>query len=544
MSKTASSLFITAALLVAVAAPAAAQKQAPAADSDHVKALIEEAKTRLAQGGQTPSPAQAATTTGPRVDLTADQAVARALERNVTLSQQRLTPQTYDYSLAATYAFYRPSLNSTVSTQSATTLARQTIEGGVRTNSDTAVWNAGIAQNMRWQGGNYQVNWTNNRIASNQNNNIFNPAYSAGFQAIYVQPILANRKFDQTRTNLLTTEIQQDISELDLQSTTASIVAQTRNAYWDFVFSILNVENQRASLDLSSKLVQDNRARVEIGTMAPIDIVQAQAEEATRRQALVNAEATRQNAELALKQLIVSGTDDPVWTSSLNPTDVPTPGEETIDLEAAVRNALANRTDLLTAKKNIDAANVQLRGLNNQTLPQLNLQGTYRLDGRGGTTTAGPEPFPPPTNWWNALGGIGNCRGADLDGADAILVSAGHERRRGKQGAPADHHPAEPDGGEGDRASDRDRRHCGVHRHPQLARSHQGGDRSARIVGQARRSGAEQARRRHGHQLRSRAGAARPRGRPQPGAARAPELSPRAHRLPAHADQPEVNADC
>ncbi len=119
MSKTASSLFITAALLVAVAAPAAAQKQAPAADSDHVKALIEEAKTRLAQGGQTPSPAQAATTTGPRVDLTADQAVARALERNVTLSQQRLTPQTFDYSLAATYAFYRPNLNSTVSTQSA-----------------------------------------------------------------------------------------------------------------------------------------------------------------------------------------------------------------------------------------------------------------------------------------------------------------------------------------------------------------------------------------------------------------------------------------
>ena len=120
---------------------------------------------------------------------------------------------------------------------------------------------------MRWQGGNYSVSWNNNRVASNQNNTLFNPQYTAGFQAIYVQPILANRKIDNTRANLLTTEIQQDISELDLQSTTASIVAQTRNAYWDFVFSILNVENQRASLDLSSKLVQDNRARVEIGTM-------------------------------------------------------------------------------------------------------------------------------------------------------------------------------------------------------------------------------------------------------------------------------------
>ena len=336
--------------------------------------------------------------------------MARALERNVTLAQQRLTPQTFDYSLAATYAFYRPNLNSTVSTQSATTLARQTIEGGVRTNSDTSVWNAGVAQNLPWQGGSYQVNWQNNRIASNQNNNIFNPAYSAGFQAVFTQPILANRKIDQTRTNLLTTEIEQDLAELDLQATTASTVALVRNSYWELVFAILNLENQRASLDLASKLVQDNRARVEIGTMAPIDIVQAQAEEATRRQNLVNAEAILQNTELALKQLIVSGTDDPLWTASINATDRPAPGEEAIDLEAAVRNALANRTDLLSAKKNIDAANVQLRSLSNQTLPSLNLQGTYRLDGRGGTTTPtqdGPPP-PPPTNWWNALGGIGN----------------------------------------------------------------------------------------------------------------------------------------
>ena len=144
--------------------------------------------------------------------------------------------------------------------------------------------------------------------------------------------------------------------------------------------------------------------------MAPIDIVQAQAEEATRRQTVVNAEATLQNTELTLKQLIVSGTDDPLWTASINATDRPTPGEEAIDLEAAVRNALTNRTDLLTAKKNIDAANIQLRSLDNQTLPSLNLQGTYRLDGRGGTTTPRDDglPVPPPTNWWNALGGIGN----------------------------------------------------------------------------------------------------------------------------------------
>ncbi len=410
MRKIASSALVSAALIVIVAAPAAAQQRTAPEETDRVKALIEEAKTRLAQSGQTPSPAQAGTTTGPKIALTADEAVARALERNVTLASQRLTPQTFDYALAATYAFYRPNVNSNVSTASATTLARQTIEGGVRTNSDTTIWNAGVSQNTKWQGGSYQINWQNNRIASNQNNNIYNPAYSAGFQAVYLQPILANRKIDQTRTNLLTTEIQQDVAELDLRATTASTVAEVRNAYYELVFGILNLENQRASLDLSSKLVQDNRARVEIGTMAPIDIVQAQAEEATRRQNLVNAEAILQNTELNLKRLIVSGTDDPLWTASIDATDRPAPGEEAIDLEAAVRNALSNRTDLLTAKKNVDAANVQLRSLSNQTLPSLNLQGTYRLDGRGGTTTPTPNgpPPPPPTDWWNALGGIGN----------------------------------------------------------------------------------------------------------------------------------------
>jgi outer membrane protein len=398
-------LTVTTALLLALSAPAGAQSSASEPNSDHVKALIAQAMAQLNQQPAQTTPQARAAERGPQIDLTADEAVARALERNVTLASQRLTPQTFDYSIAATRAFYRPNVTSLFSTQSATTLARQTIEGGEKTNSDTTNWNAGINQQLRWGGASYTINWTNNRVASTQNTNIFNPAYQSGFQAVYVQPVLANRKIDQTRTALLTTGIQQDIAELDLRATVASTVSQVRNAYYELVFAMMNLDNQRASLDLAAKLVQDNRARVEIGTMAPIDIVQAQAEEATRRQNVVNAEATLQNNELELKRLIVSGTDDPMWTATINATDRPAPGQEAVDLEGAVRNALANRTDLLTAKKNIDSANVTLRSLDNQTLPSLNLQGTYRLDGRGGAPTSGVSP---PTDWWNALGGLGS----------------------------------------------------------------------------------------------------------------------------------------
>jgi outer membrane protein TolC len=119
----------------------------------------------------------------------------------------------------------------------------------------------------------------------------------------------------------------------------------------------------------------------------------------------VNAEATLQNNELALKRLIVSGTEDPLWTATLNATDRVAPSTEAIDLEAAVRNALTNRTDILTQKKNIDSANVTLRSLRNQSLPTLNAVGTYRLDGRGGRPS---DINVPPSNWWDALAGVGN----------------------------------------------------------------------------------------------------------------------------------------
>jgi outer membrane protein len=94
---------------------------------------------------------------------------------------------------------------------------------------------------------------------------------------------------------------------LNLSGSEVSDLAQVRNAYWELVFAQQALEAARISLELADKLVQDNQARVEIGTMAPIDIVQAQAEQATRRQQVVTAEATLRNNELALKRLIVNG---------------------------------------------------------------------------------------------------------------------------------------------------------------------------------------------------------------------------------------------
>jgi outer membrane protein TolC len=93
------------------------------------------------------------------------------------------------------------------------------------------------------------------------------------------------------------TRINQEISDIQLQQTTINTVANVRNAYWDYVFSVQSVDVAQQSLSLAEELLRNNQSRVEIGTMAPIDVVQAQSQVAQQRQALVTAEGTRRTAK-------------------------------------------------------------------------------------------------------------------------------------------------------------------------------------------------------------------------------------------------------
>ena len=96
-------------------------------------------------------------------------------------------------------------------------------------------------------------------------------------------------------------------------------VSEVRNAYWDLVYATQTLAVQRQALELAETLISDNEARVEIGTMAPIDVVQARSEAAARRQTLAQAEQNLATAELVLKQLIVGGTDDEYWAATFEP---------------------------------------------------------------------------------------------------------------------------------------------------------------------------------------------------------------------------------
>jgi outer membrane protein len=366
--------------------PAAAQRITEA----RIQELISEAARQVGTPQQpTQVPAPSAGVTRPVVRLTLDEAVKAALDHNLDIAVQRLNPEVNDIAYASLRAIYRPSLTSTLSTQSTTTPSNSTTSGGTGAGapvvSGLGNFNGGVAQSVPWGGGSFVANLNNDRVTTVSLNSLYNPRYDTNWSGVYTQPLLRNFAIDANRQQLGIAKINRDMSDVQLRSTITNTLSNVRNAYWDYVFAVQSVDVAQQSLDLAQQLVKDNQTRVEVGTMAPIDVVSAQSQAAAARQNLVVAQSTSHTAEIALKRLLVAGTQDPIWTSTIDPVDRPDFRPEAIDIDAAVRRALNERTDITLAKMTVQENDITLKYLSNQLKPQADFVGTYGLVGIGGT---------------------------------------------------------------------------------------------------------------------------------------------------------------
>ena len=328
-------------------------------------------------------------------DLTVDDAIERALDRNLDIAVERLNPQLQDMSVAEANSAFMPNLSSSFDVGHSLRPSQSQLDGTgqlIRRAIDSERGNAvlGLEQSVRWYGGRYSIDWNNARTKTNNVFFSYNPSYTSNVALSYTQPLLRGFRIDDPRRRLLVSRINRHISDIDLRETIANTLAEVRRAYWDLVYAKASVGVQQQALDLAERLVRDNRARVEIGTLAPIDVVQAQSEAAARRQSLAEAEQQLRTAEIALKQLIVDGTDDEAWDAEINAVDRPVLDQGPIDVDAAIRTALDARTDVARTRRQQEINDVTLQNLENATLPALDLVGSFRLQGQGGTERISP----------------------------------------------------------------------------------------------------------------------------------------------------------
>ena len=147
--------------------------------------------------------------------------------------------------------------------------------------------------------------------------------------------------------------INRDIADIDLRQTIANTVSSVQNAYWDLVHTTQTVAVQQQRLEWAETLVRENEARVEAGTLDPIQTVQARAESAVLRQILAEAQQHLATAELALKRLIVGGTDDAYWAATLNPVDSPQLDVQPTQPTAAAVPGISRRIEAATEAREL-----------------------------------------------------------------------------------------------------------------------------------------------------------------------------------------------
>lgn len=318
------------------------------------------------------------------VSMTLEEAIARALENNLDMQSARLNPEIQRYALRGAEAAFNPTLTSTTSYNNQTQPSTSQLDGGARTTSERHVLNLGLNQPLPWQGGQISTNFNNNRTSTD---NVFatrNPSYGSTFSLNYTQPLLSGRRIDNQRNALRTQEVQTRITDTQLDLQMQNLAAQVRVAYWSLRAQIEQIEIQRSSLAQAERLLENNRIRVQLGTMVPLELAQSEAQVAQAQQALLNAEIQWRNQELALKRLLVGGSDDPLFIQTINPVDLPEFDEVQVDLPSAIDAALANRSELETIRRQREISQYNLEVTRDNTRPNLNLSLSYQLQGVGG----------------------------------------------------------------------------------------------------------------------------------------------------------------
>jgi outer membrane protein len=328
---------------------------------------------------------QSAPPSGPVRRLSVDDAVQLAIEQNLGIQVERINPQIQDLTIASTRASWAPTLTSNITNNSTATPVTNVFAGGQNKVTDGRFDTTfGLAQLLP-TGTNYNLSWDSYRATSTNFFNSFQPEVRSGLTLNVTQPLLRNFKVDSVRQQLAIDQKVRESTDVNLRATITQTTRNVRNAYWDLSFAINNLTAQRQSLDLARRLLGDNEKRVQIGTMAPIDIVEAQSEVARNQETVIIAEAAIKQAEDKLRALIMDPRSPDFWTVTLEPTQTAELTDTVIDVNGAVNHALSSRSDVLQQKNSLQQNDIGMRYLRNQALPEVNAVANYGLVGVGGS---------------------------------------------------------------------------------------------------------------------------------------------------------------
>jgi outer membrane protein TolC len=315
--------------------------------------------------------------------LTLEECILSALRNNLSVAVQVLNPEISDYSVSQAEEKFMPSLSLAYNRQSNNSASYSWLNASGSTISKYAGYSVNLTEAIP-TGGSVNVSLNSYKNDSNQRFQTINPRYGSTLTLDFTQPLLRDFGFKMSRRQIIVAQNNLDISEKQFSKTLLDTIYQVEQAYWNLFFSIEDLKVKQQSLKLAQDLLANNQREVEIGTMAPLDILSAQSEVATREADILTAEALVKNNQDALKTVINFVEEDEKAPVDVAPVDKPNFEEKQVSLEQSLLEAMQSRPDLQATRIGLNNNELNLSYAKNQLLPGLSLAASYWSPGVSG----------------------------------------------------------------------------------------------------------------------------------------------------------------
>ncbi len=320
---------------------------------------------------------------GKSLPLSLEDCILRAMKNNLTVSIEVLNPELADISVSQAQEKFMPSFSFGFDKRSNNEASYSWIDAAERVSSRRNDYSAQINQLIP-TGGSFNVSLSSYRTDSNRNFQTINPRFGSTLTLNFNQPFLKNFGFAINRREIIVARNNLDISENQFKKVLLETIYTVEEAYWNLVSSIENLKVKKQSLELARDLLAKNQRAVEVGTLAPIEILSAQTEVATREADILQAEALVKNNEDRLRTIINLQAEEEKKYEEIIPLDQPKFEKKELSLEQALAIALENRPDLQAARISLKNEEINLSYSRNQLLPSLNLTASYWSPGVSG----------------------------------------------------------------------------------------------------------------------------------------------------------------
>jgi len=226
----------------------------------------------------------------------------------------------------------------------------------------------------------HEVIFTNTSYATKIGQNPFETTSARAAALTLRQPLLKNFWIDNTRLQIVLAKKSLKNSELDFRNQVMSTIFLVEQAYYNLIYSDGNVGVQKLALELAERLLSENKKRVEVGALAPLDEKQAESQVASSKASVLSAESDRDTQQRRLKSLLSD--DYSKWGgATIKPSEALLAIPETFNLRESWRKGLTLRPDLLQQKLSLEKQGYIVKYQKNQLFPQLDVVGSYGYQG-------------------------------------------------------------------------------------------------------------------------------------------------------------------